>query len=98
MNQSLFEETLEQYAVDYFEQIPDRGETAPDRYPQTHSAYENVPLNKILRIVPPNPSNVLSIMFTFAPLRENYSCDPVQFLKFILSYEGQGSLYRYVMV
>ena len=89
-------EKLQEYAVNIFGKIPHRNQTKPDFHPQKHSSFEKVNLAKVLRIVPPSPGNVFGMTMTISPQRENYGCDPTEFLKYILTFEGDGSLYSYL--
>lgn len=87
---------LQEYAVNIFGKIPDRGETKPDYHPQKHSSFANQDMAKVLRVVPPSPGNVFCMTFSFPAQKKNYSCCPIQFLKYILTFEGKGSLYCYL--
>merc|ERR1719262_1828878 len=92
---------LQTLASKYLEQIPDRGQTAPERNllanPKMYSAYDGVKIPKIVRLIPARNYSILSLTIPFTPQRDNYTCHPVEFLRAVLSADGPGSLSRYII-
>ena len=78
-------ETLQKFAVEIFEKIPNKGFNQPEmREKVFNSPVEKTNLCKILRILPPSRSNSFAMPIILSP-QANRNFDPVEFLKFVLS-------------
>ena len=79
-------EALQNYAVDIFGKIPQKEFEQPEmREKNFDSPVANVNLCKILRILPPTGGNLLALPIFLPPMKNQKRCNPIDFLKFVLS-------------